>query len=68
MAGIGILELLIVIYIILWIVALIDILRSKFIKLRYTFLWLLVIFLIPLGAILYFIFCHKFKLTIWSNR
>ncbi len=67
MAGIGIFELGIIIYIILWIAALIDVMRSKFIKHRYTFLSILVIFLIPFGAIPYFIFGRKFKLKTVSN-
>lgn len=61
MSSIGIAELGITIYIILWIVALVDVLRSKFIKHRYAFLWLLIIFLIPFGVIAYFIFGPKQK-------
>lgn len=62
MSGLGIAELGIVIYLILWIVALVDIMRSKFIKHRYVLLWLLVIFLIPFGVIVYFIFGPKQKI------
>jgi uncharacterized membrane protein len=64
MPGLGIAELGAVIYVILWIVALVDILRSKFTKHWYTLLWLLVIFLIPFGIIAYFIFGRRLKLKI----
>lgn len=63
MHGIGIAELGIIIYVILWLVALVDILRSGFIKQRYAFIWLLVIFLIPFGIIAYYIFGPKQKVA-----
>jgi cbb3-type cytochrome oxidase subunit 1 len=56
MLGISIGELGIVIYLILWIAALVDILRSKFKKHLYVFLWLLAIFIVPFAVIAYFIF------------
>lgn len=68
MENIGILELGIIIYILLWIVALIDVIRSNFIKYWYTFLWLLIIFLVPFGVIPYCIFSRRFKLKIVKSR
>ncbi|MBW2655329.1 MAG: PLDc_N domain-containing protein [Deltaproteobacteria bacterium] len=51
------------IYVVLWIVALIDIIRSKFKKNLYELIWLCVIFLVPgIGVPAYFFFAPRHKL------
>ena len=57
----GLAEVGIILYVLLWIIALVDIMRSKFIKRRYELMWLLVIFLVPFGVIVYFAFGKKHK-------
>lgn len=65
----GIYELGIVICFVLWIVALIDIIRSKFKKDRYKFIWLCAIFLLPgIGVLTYFLFASKHKLEEKNKR
>ena len=61
MIGMGLAEVGIVIYLILWIAALVDIMKSKFTKHWYAFLWLLAIFIVPFAVIAYFIFGPKQK-------
>ena len=57
----GLTEVGIILYVLLWIIALVDIMRSKFIKRRYELMWLLIIFLVPFGVIVYFAFGKKHK-------
>ena len=57
----GLAELGIILYVLLWIIALVDIMRSKFIKRRYELMWLLIVFLVPFGVIAYFIIGQKQK-------
>lgn len=46
----GLAEVGIILYVLLWIIALVDIMRSKFIKRRYELMWLLIVFLVPFGV------------------
>lgn len=61
--GIGLAEIGIIIYVILWIIALIDIMRSKFKKNLYELMWLIIIFLVPFGVIAYFLIGGKQKIA-----
>lgn len=58
----GLAEVGIILYVLLWIIALVDIMRSKFIKRRYELMWLLIVFLVPFGVIAYFAFGGKQKM------
>lgn len=60
--GIGLAEIGIIIYLILWIIALVDIMRSKFKKNLYELMWLIIIFLVPFGVIVFFLIGRKQKL------
>lgn len=57
----GLAEVGIILYVLLWIIALVDIMRSKFIKRRYKLMWLLIVFLVPFGVIVYFVFGKRHK-------
>ena len=59
----GIYEIGIFIYAVLWIVALIDIIRSKFKKNLYELIWLCAIFLVPGGVLTYFLLAPRHKLA-----
>lgn len=52
----GIYEVLLVIYLPLWLIAVIDAAIGKFPRWYYGLLWLLVIFIVPPGAIVYLLF------------
>lgn len=52
----GLRELLIVIYLPLWLLAFIDVAIARFPRWHYQLAWLLVIFLIPVGNIIYLLF------------
>lgn len=56
-------ELGIIIYVILWIIALVNIMRSKFKKWYYELMWLIIIFLVPFGVIAYFLIGAKQKIA-----
>lgn len=58
----GLAEVGIILYVLLWIIAFIDIMRSKFIKRRYELMWLLIVFLVPFGVIAHFGFGKKYKI------
>ena len=60
--NIGIAEIGIIVYVILWIIALVDIMRSKFKRWYYELMWLIIIFLVPFGVIAYFIFGGRQKM------
>jgi uncharacterized membrane protein len=59
MMGAGLAEIGIIIYVILWIIALVDIMRSRFKKNIYEIMWLIIIFLVPFGVIAYFAIGRK---------
>lgn len=59
----GIYELGIIIYVILWIIALVNIMRSKFKRWYYELMWLIIIFLVPFGVIAYFLIGGKQKIA-----
>lgn len=59
---IGLAEIGIIVYVILWIIALVDIMKSRFKKNLYELLWLIIIFLVPFGVIAYFIFGGRQKM------
>lgn len=52
----GLYEILIIIYLLLWLLAFIDVAIAKFPRWYYQLIWLLVIFLIPGGSIIYLLF------------
>ncbi len=56
-------KLVFLIYAVLWIVAFVDIIRSKFKKNLYELIWLGAIFLAPgIGVLAYFLFASRHKL------
>ena len=58
----------IIIYLLAWITALVDIIRSKFKKDIYVLLWLLAIFLVhPAGVVGYFLFGWRHKIDCKKN-
>lgn len=59
----GIYEIGVLVYAVLWILALVDIIRSKFKKNFYELMWLCAIFLMPgIGVLAYFLFASRYKL------
>lgn len=59
----GIYELCVLICVVLWIAALIDIVRNKFKKNIFRIIWLCAIFLVPgIGVLAYFLFASRHKL------
>lgn len=59
----GIYEIGVLVYAALWIMALVDIIRSKFKKNLCELMWLCAIFLVPgIGVLAYFIFASRHKL------
>jgi len=60
---VGIYEIGVLVYAVLWIVALVDIIRSKFKKNFYQLIWLCAIFLAPgIGVLAYSLFASRHKL------
>lgn len=56
----GIYEVGLIIYLLLWLLALVDIAIVKFSHWQYQFAWMLVIFLVPFGNLAYLFFgCRK---------
>ncbi len=59
----GLLEVGVVVYIIAWMWALVDIMRSNFRRSLYQLLWLLAIFLVPVAGVpAYFVFGRYHKI------
>jgi hypothetical protein len=52
----GLYEILIIIYLVFWLLAFMDVAIAKFPRWYYQLIWLLVIFLIPGGSIIYLLF------------